>query len=84
MLARLELEPLSEEAIKAARKRCSKAHTALRVAEREVDHLSCRINTTREKLIAMQPKRAKQAAKRARADAKAVRDREADIWYANL
>ena len=83
VLARLELEPLSKEAIKAACKDAAKERHQLRALKRKQAELSRDIHRLYEAQIAG-PKRAKEARELALAEANACREREADTWYASL
>ena len=83
VLARLELEPLSEEQIKSACKEAAKERRETRVHKRVHDELTRRIDRLHEAWIE-RPRRAVEAAKRARTEAESRRVREADEWYASL
>ena len=83
VLARLELEPLSEEQIKAACKDAAKVRRQRRNDKRFREDLTRRIDAAYESMI-VKPKRAKEAAKRAAAEAKACREREADMRLQSL
>ena len=83
VLARLELEPLSEEEIKEACKAAAKERAKHRAADRKRAEVSRRIHATYNAYI-VKPKRAQEARERARMEEKACRDREADEWYASL
>ena len=74
VLARLELEPLSQEQIKAACKDAAKVRRQRRNDKRFREDLTRRIDAAYESMI-VKPKRAKEAAKRAAAEAKACRER---------
>ena len=75
VLARLELEPLSEEEIKTACKAAAKERAQLRAAERKRAEVSRRIHALYMERI-VKPKRAQEARQRARMEEKACRDRE--------
>ena len=83
IIARLELEPLSEDEIKDARKRAAEEKAEWTKLKRKQAALSRKIERAHERLVAA-PKRRKEELKRGAAEAKACRDRQADEWYENL
>ena len=82
VLARLEQEPCSEESIKRACRENAKERADVFELVRKQAALSRRIRAMHEAYVEA-PKRAREAAKLAVAEAKAARYREADIRYAN-